>query len=638
MNTTQRILSRWRDNGHETRHQANQLVRTVRRGNTLTGGSMSPSIATYGASGMDDNSSDFLGDWRALNSWQQFDLLLVRNRSRQVERYNPWAIAFKRNMLNNTFGAMGFHFESLIETGTRYGDATNGVEDETTNGIVNNFYSEMGMAKNLTTRQKLSRRDLDRLLLSRLIFDGECILRKIRGYPANGFNFSWQPINPDYLDHNLNRLEPNGNVIRMGVELDGTFKFPVAYWFWRSRPNDRLYNYTFDNDLYVRVPAEEVIHFYLQTEDEEQVRGWPWIFAAVITLFRMGKFEEAALVNAAIGASRGVYFKKTYPDGFVEAGGLAGGSTVHDDGSISLDLPQGSALELPYGVEPVVADMRYPDAEFEPFRNAMMLSAGAVFGTSYATTTGDLSKANFVSSRMGQLEEREQYMAVQEFFIEKWKRPGFDEELYRAMLAQKVALPLSKFEKFNKPDFTGRRWKFVQPVDDMKANEMKLNNLTTSIGDIIRETTQENPRVVFKRIAKEAKLLKDLGLERVTTAKSEAGKSTSEDIMLDENGQPMLDENGQPMKTTSGAGSPMAEQLKRETDAYGVAVRAGALTPQSADEEYFRTKAGLPKLSAQGKAAWEKDKGVRRPITLTQPDGSHPAATVPETTPAPAKK
>ncbi|MEY2500597.1 MAG: hypothetical protein QOI07_931 [Verrucomicrobiota bacterium] len=520
MNTTQRILSRWRENGHETQRQA-PLVHTVRRGNTLSGGITSSAI-TYGASGIDDNSSDFLGDWRALNSWQQFDLLLVRNRSRQVERYNPWAIAFKRNMLNNTFGAMGFHFESLIETGKRFGDATNGVEDETANTIINDFYAEMGLAKNLTTRQKLSRRDLDRLLLSRLMFDGECILRKIRGFPANDFNFAWQPINPDYLDHNLNRLEPNGNVIRMGVELDGTFKFPVAYWFWRSRPNDRLYNYTFDNDLYVRVPADEVIHFYLQTEDEEQVRGWPWIFAAVITLFRMGKFEEAALVNAAIGASRGVYFKKTYPDGFIEAGGLTANSTVHDDGSISLDLPQGSALELPYGVEPVVADMRYPDAEFEPFRNAMMLSAGAVFGTSYATTTGDLSKANFVSSRMGQIEEREQYMAVQEFLIEKWKKPGFDEELYRAMLAQKVPLPLSKFAKFNQPDFTGRRWKFVQPVDDMKANEMKLDNLTTSIGDIIRETTQENPRVVFKRIAKEKILLKELGLERITGAKSEA--------------------------------------------------------------------------------------------------------------------
>ena len=151
-----------------------------------------------------------------------------------------------------------------------------------------------------------------------------------------------------------------------------------------------------------------------------------------------------------------------------------------------------------------------------------MLGIGAVFGTSYATTTGDLSKANFVSSRMGQLEEREWYMACQEFLIEKWKKPGFDEELFRAMLARQVNLPISKFDKFNKPDFTGRRWKFVQPVDDMKANEMKLDNLVTSIGDIIRETTQENPRVVFKRIAKENALLKELGLERITSAKSEA--------------------------------------------------------------------------------------------------------------------
>jgi capsid protein len=145
----------------------------------------------------------------------------------------------------------------------------------------------------------------------------------------------------------------------------------------------------------------------------------------------------------------------------------------------------------------------------------MRLSFSAVFGTSYATTTGDLSQANFVSSRMGQIEEREWYMAVQEFMIRHWKKPGFDEELYRSMLAGKVRLPIAKFDKFNRPDFTGRRWKFVQPVDDMTANEKKVNLRIASVGDIIRETSQENPRTVWKRIAKDEAAMKALGIERI---------------------------------------------------------------------------------------------------------------------------
>jgi hypothetical protein len=57
-----------------------------------------------------------------------------------------------------------------------------------------------------------------------------------------------------------------------------------------------------------------------------------------------------------------------------------------------------------------------------------------------------------------------------------------------------------------------------------------------------------------------------------------------------------------------------------------VGVRAGALTPQTDDEENFRQKMGLPAMSEDAKAAWAEDEGVRRPITLTQPGGASPLA------------
>jgi hypothetical protein len=102
-----------------------------------------------------NTSLDFLGDWRAVNSMHQFDLFRVRNRSRQLERGNPWCIAFKRNMLNNVLGALGFHFESLVESGKQYGDASDGVEDETANAQLEANYDEQGHARNLTTRKIL---------------------------------------------------------------------------------------------------------------------------------------------------------------------------------------------------------------------------------------------------------------------------------------------------------------------------------------------------------------------------------------------------------------------------------------------------------------------------------------------------
>lgn len=67
------------------------------------------------------------------------------------------------------------------------------------------------------------------------------------------------------------------------------------------------------------------------------------------------------------------------------------------------------------------------------------------------------------------------------------------------------------------------------------------------------------------------------------------------------------------------------ENLKSKFDAYGVAVRAGAITPSDLDESEFRKEAGLPAMSPAVKGAWKEDKGFRRPITLAPPGGAKPA-------------
>jgi hypothetical protein len=60
------------------------------------------------------------------------------------------------------------------------------------------------------------------------------------------------------------------------------------------------------------------------------------------------------------------------------------------------------------------------------------------------------------------------------------------------------------------------------------------------------------------------------------------------------------------------------DNLKAKFDAYGVAVRAGAITPAEVDEDAFRKEAGLPTMSPAVRGAWKEDKGYRRPITLLQ--------------------
>lgn len=464
----------------------------------------------YSGSTVSDTTADFLGDWRSSDGWQRFDLSRVRARSRQLERGNPWAISFKKSLVNNVLGSAGFKFKMGCETSKAYGDSANGEIDYLANDRIKEARKNFCLAKNFTTRKKLTEREVDRLLLTRLCFDGEFILRRQRKFP-NDFNFSWQLINADYLDQNLNRLHTNGNYIKMGVELDATWKFPVAYWFLLKRPNDQLFNYNEVSDTrYTRVLAEDVIHVYVQDLDEEQTRGWPWFFAAAVNLFRMGKYEEAALINAAIGASKMGFFKKTVPDGFI--GNPQ--KDLTDDGEIVEEVSPGMWVELPWNVEPVDWDPKYPDSEFGPFCRAMMRGTSASLGISYASLSQDYSDTNFSSMRPALNEEREEWMGIQQFMIDRWKKPEFEEWLFWSLLTQEIKLPFSKFEKFNSPCFKGRRWPYVSPLEDLQAKMLGVDNLFFSISSVIEESGADAEET-FAAIAKDQKLLEKLNLVRV---------------------------------------------------------------------------------------------------------------------------
>jgi len=66
--------------------------------------------------------------------------------------------------------------------------------------------------------------------------------------------------------------------------------------------------------------------------------------------------------------------------------------------------------------------------------------------------------------------------------------------------------------------------------------------------------------------------------------------------------------------------------LKVLLDAYGVAVRAGAITPQIEDETYFRGVMDLPEMSESVKSLWSEQRGYRQPLTLAGEDESEPSA------------
>ena len=58
------------------------------------------------------------------------------------------------------------------------------------------------------------------------------------------------------------------------------------------------------------------------------------------------------------------------------------------------------------------------------------------------------------------------------------------------------------------------------------------------------------------------------------------------------------------------------DRIKQLCEAYGVAVRAGLITPCLQDENDIRKLMGLQPAPPDVEADWEKSQGVRKPVTI----------------------
>jgi capsid protein len=71
--------------------------------------------------------------------------------------------------------------------------------------------------------------------------------------------------------------------------------------------------------------------------------------------------------------------------------------------------------------------------------------------------------------------------------------------------------PFAKFDKFNQPKFQGRRWPWVDPMKDAKADQMAIDSCLTSRTRICNENGDDFEEIVEEQ-AMEKILMEEAGL------------------------------------------------------------------------------------------------------------------------------
>jgi len=478
---------------------------------------------SYDGAKVDRLTASFSTDHAPLNQTLEHSLRILRGRSRNLYKNNDYVKKFFRMVMNHVVGPNGFTLSVPCQR-------PDGTIDEFDKAVVEKAFKKWAKRGTCDVTGRLSFVQLQRLAILLVARDGECLIRRVRDSSMNAFGYALQVLDPVLLDETYRADYPDGRRIRMGVETNEWGK-PLAYHLLQDVESPY-------GGRRVRVPASEIWHLFLQ-EEPSQVRGVPWIHSAMLRLNDLGKYEEAAVIAARVGASNMGFFIPPKDDVTSGTGQLADEVTREQqaDGADHVELVRdatpGAFDELPPGYDFKHFDPDYPHANFGAFVKAMLRGVASGIGADYNTLANDLEGVNYSSIRTGKLETQDEWMCLQGWFAEGLHDPLSPEWLSHAFLAGQLGtLPVSKFDKYDCFAWQGRRWPWVDPYKDMQAKVLELDNDLTSPSQVMRELGRD-PETVWREIEKDrlriAKLPKRPNAAPAQPAGASVSKPAKED-------------------------------------------------------------------------------------------------------------
>lgn len=432
---------------------------------------------------------------------------VIKGRCRDLARNNDYCREFLRLLESNVVGPNGFTLQ-----GRRYAGEK---KDKAFNAALEAHWKSAGKLKNApTTCRTMTKRELAALWVRTLATDGE-VLELLHPAHGNRYRFASQIIDSSLLDASLNKMLPNGNRIKMGVEVD-RYGAHVAYWVLNRHPNDIVFPVG-NEPLHTRYTSDRARLSFLQ-EFPGQTRSVSWFASPAIRAQMLQKFEEAVVVTSRAAASKGGFYTLDKDaDGVIGPGeeGDADGDPQASD-FVRETVEPGQWLMLPRGVTPHEYDPKFPPANLGEMTKVMVRALAAGAGGSYHSISQNLEGVNYSSIRAGDLEQRGIWRALQQFVIDHHEEPYFCAWALILRLNKETPIDGRKLDACLAGDeykFLGRGWEWVDPQKEVLAHKEALALGLTTRGRIIAERTGEDAEEVFDDLAAENAMLIERGIE-----------------------------------------------------------------------------------------------------------------------------
>lgn len=529
------------------------------------------------------------------------DLPTLRDRSRDLERNNPLALGAINTKVTNVVGS-GLKPRAAIDREILTG-LTDDEADAWETMAVKEFFLAVGgddwdverhhgflLSQDLVFRSVLSAGDL--------LVNLPRIPR-----PGNPYSIRANFIEADRISNPNFAGDTEAMVAGVSKDLIGG---PIAYHVANFHPGNLRYT---KNRSWRQLKAYDsqgnplALHLYRKRRIGS-TRGIPDLAPVVEMLKQFGDYTDSELHAAVVSSLFTVFIKSRDPDK----------ELVDQDAKLAeridskdMALGSGSIVGLWPDEDITFANPTRPNAAAESFLRTFSEQIGVALELPYEILVKHFT-ASYSAAKAALLEAWRFFMSCRNWLATKYCQP-----IWNAVISESIALgrlPAPGFftDPLIRQAYLGCEWvgDAMGHIDETKAVEAATARVDNGFSTLAAETTQLTGGDWERNHRQQIKEKKARDAAGLNAAQSVVGSVVAFEETLDGD----LDKPD----------TVDYEAFKVEVDTYGVAVRAGAVTPQEADEVNFRKKAGLPQMSEAALQAWDEDGGVRRPITLQSGD------------------
>lgn len=462
MNALDRLIAVFSPAAGIRRYQARQAMQHIR---AYEGAKRGRRTAGWDAKGTSANAENLPA------------LSILRNRSSDLVRNNPWAKKAIGNWVDDAIGTgirLALPADSPAAKGWQAFAETPACDAD---GL-SDFYGLQALA----ARSMWER--------------GAVIIRRRWRRAGDGLQIPMQiqVLEPDFLDESKTEETKTGIIIG-GVEFDKLGR-RVAYWLYDQHPGE-AYGYGMILQSR-RVPAEDVIYAF-KRQRAGQIHGVPELAPVLLRMRDLDDYEDAELTRKKVEAC----FTAFVTQGDAVGNGIGGEPADGKPRPVERVSP-GMIKYLRSGEEVSFAQPTAV-AGYSDYMRVGLRAIAAGVGQTYEQLSGDLSQVNYSSARAGMLPYRRS--------VEAWQWLTFVPMVCQrvvawfneaAMLAGLPPVPAGA-------DWTTPRFEWVDPVKDMKGELLKVAAGVQSFSELARRLGTQPDRVLAE-LKQDWEQLKALGI------------------------------------------------------------------------------------------------------------------------------